>query len=166
MKSVGGELRADPGQDIAKIAVIERHKATGKFAIGFVKGLGITKKGAVASTVAHDSHNVIVAGTDDKMMADAVNKLAATGGGMVAISENSEAFHPLEICGLMSMRSVIEIGETYDALKNVAGSLGTPLDNIFMTLSFLALPVIPELKITNRGIVDVAAFNLVPLIAK
>jgi adenine deaminase len=166
MKSTGGELRADPGRDIAKIAVIERHKATGKFAIGFVKGLGIAKKGAVASTVAHDSHNVIVAGTDDKMMADAVNKLAATGGGMVAISENGEAYHPLEICGLMSMRSVIEIGETYDALKSVVSALGTKLDNIFMTLSFLALPVIPDLKITNRGIVDVSTFNFIPLVAK
>jgi len=166
MKTNGGELKADPGQDLAKIAVIERHKATGKFALGFVKGLGLSKKGAIASTVAHDSHNVIVAGTDDQMMADAVNRLASGGGGMVALSENGEAYHPLEICGLMSMRSVIEIVETYDGLKAVAKSLGSPLDNIFMTLSFLALPVIPELKITNRGLVDVAAFNFVPLVAK
>jgi adenine deaminase len=164
MKTSGGELKADPARDIAKIAVIERHKATGKFALGFVQGLGIQKPGAVASTVAHDSHNLIVVGTDDQMMAEAVNKLANTGGGMVALAQGREAYHPLEICGLMSMRSVIEIGETFEAIKNVAKALGTRMDNVFMTLSFLALPVIPELKITNRGIVDVAAFNFIPLI--
>jgi len=166
MKASGGELKADPARDIAKIAVIERHKATGKFALGFVQGLGIQKPGAVASTVAHDSHNLIVVGTDDSMMAEAVNRLANTGGGMIALAQGQGAFHPLEICGLMSMRSVIEIGETYQEVKKVAQALGAKMDNVFMTLSFLALPVIPELKITNRGIVDVNSFSIIPLITK
>jgi adenine deaminase len=165
LKTENGELKADPGNDIAKIAVIERHKATGKFAVGLVQGLGI-KKGVLASTVAHDSHNLMVVGVDDALMAEAVNKLAQSSGGMLALGPGVEAFHPLEVCGLMSPRSMIEISETFQALKQASRALGITLDNIFMTISFLALPVIPELKITNQGIVDVSTFNFVPLIAK
>ena len=162
MKPENGELKPDPEKDIAKIVVIERHKATGKYALGFVKGLGI-KKGAVASTVAHDSHNLIVVGMDDGMMAEAVNRIANTGGGMMAIGPELEAFHPLEICGLLSARSLIEISGTYKAVRETAKALGSPLDNIFMTLSFLALPVIPELKITNQGLVEVGEFKVIKL---
>jgi len=162
MKPENGELKPDPEQDIAKIAVIERHKGTGKFAIGLVKGLGI-KKGAVASTVAHDSHNLIVAGMDEEMMAEAVNRIASTGGGMMAIGPEVEAFHPLEVCGLLSARSLIEISQSYKGVREGAKALGSPLDNIFMTLSFLALPVIPELKITNQGLVEVGEFKVIEL---
>ena len=165
LKSENGELKADPANDIAKIAVIERHKATGKFAVGLVQGLGL-KRGALASTVAHDSHNLMVVGVDDALMAEAVNKVAQSSGGLLALGPGVEAFHPLEVGGLMSSRSMIEISETYQALKEASKALGITLDNIFMTISFLALPVIPELKITNQGIVDVSAFNFVPLMVK
>jgi len=157
-----GELKALPEKDIAKIAVIERHHATGRYAVGLVKGLGL-KKGAVASTVAHDSHNIIVAGVDDRLMAEAVNKLQELGGGMIALGDDEQAFHQLEVAGLMSQRSAKEVAESYSKVKKMAKRLGSPLDNIFMTLSFLALPVIPELKITNRGLVDVEKFDFVEL---
>ena len=142
--------------------MIERHKATGKYALGFVKGLGI-KKGAVATTVGHDSHNLVVVGADDASMAEAVNRLAAAGGGMIATDGKEAAIHPLEVCGLMSFRSVIEIGETLTALKEITRQLGTPMENIFMTLSFVPLAVIPELRITDQGLVDVNAFKIIPL---
>jgi adenine deaminase len=165
LKAENGEIKADPTKDLAKIAVIERHHATGKFAVGLVSGLGL-KQGVLASTVAHDSHNLMVVGVDDNLMAEAVNKIAQTSGGMMALGPNGSALHPLEVCGLMSPRSMIEISETYQALKLTTRALGVTLENIFMTMSFLALPVIPELKITNQGLVDVSAFNFVPLIVK
>jgi len=163
ISSQNGELVASPEEDIAKIAVIERHKATGKYALGLVSGLGL-KKGAVASTVAHDSHNIIVAGVDDRAMAEAVNQLAQTGGGMIAVGEDGSVFHPLEVAGLMSLRNAEQVAESYSRVKETAKKLGSPLDNIFMTLSFLALPVIPQLKLTNRGLVDVGKFDFVNLI--
>lgn len=158
----GGAVGSDPERDIAKIAVIERHNGTGKFAVGLVKGLGI-RHGAVASTVAHDSHNMIVAGVDDGAMAEAVNRLAAEGGGMVALGPGAEAFHSLEVCGLMSSRPAETTAASYRKVREAARVLGSPLDNVFMTLSFLALPVIPELKITDRGLVDVIAFKPIDL---
>jgi len=159
-----GEFKADPGRDLAKIAVIERHRATGKFALGLVKGLGI-KKGAVACTVGHDSHNLMVVGVDDRAMASAVNHLAETGGGMIAVSGKKKVFHSLEVAGLMSEKSAKQVAASYQKVKTQAKAQGTPLDNIFMTLSFLALPVIPELKITDQGLVDVTKFDFIPLIA-
>lgn len=162
LRTEGGELRADPERGLAKIAVIERHHATGRYAVGLVRGLGI-KRGAVAGTVGHDSHNIIVAGADDAAMAEAVNLLAKRGGGMVAVGGGSETFHPLEVCGLMSARPADETAASYRKARQAARGLGTPLANVFMTLSFLALPVIPELKLTDRGLVDVNAFKLIPL---
>ncbi len=159
----GGELKADPKNDLAKIAVIERHHATGKFSVGLVKGLGI-RKGAVACTVGHDSHNLMVAGVDDQALADCVNKLAKTGGGMIAVHKGKAVFHSLEVAGLMSLKSAKQVANSYQKVKLAAKKLGTPLDNIFMTLSFLALPVIPELKITDRGLVDVNQFKFIELI--
>jgi len=156
------EVNADPKSDLAKIAVIERHKGTGKFALGLVNGLGI-KKGAVACTVGHDSHNLMVVGVDDKAMADCVNYLARTGGGMIALNKNKRVFHALEVAGLMSIRPAKKVAESYKKVKAGAKKLGTPLDNIFMTLSFLALPVIPELKITDQGLVDVTQFKFINL---
>ncbi|UCE21672.1 MAG: adenine deaminase, partial [Candidatus Aminicenantes bacterium] len=156
-----GELRSDPGKDVIKIAVIERHKGTGSFSLGFVKGLGI-KKGAIASTVAHDSHNLIVAGCDDASMARAVNLLSKKGGGMVVVTDKIDYF-PLEIAGLMSTSKIEKVVNDYKKIKEAAMKLGSPLENAFMTMSFLALPVIPKLKITNRGLVDVDKFQLVNL---
>jgi adenine deaminase len=162
IRSEAGELRAAPDRDIAKVAVIERHKGTGRFALGLVRGLGL-RRGAVASTVAHDSHNIIVAGVDDGAMAEAVNRLAEAGGGMIAVGPEGAAIHPLEVAGLMSGRPAEETALSYRRARRAARELGSPLDNVFMTLSFLALPVIPELKLTDRGLVDVALYGFVPL---
>jgi adenine deaminase len=155
------ELRSDPEKDIAKIAVIERHKATGSYSLGFVKGLGI-KKGALASTVAHDSHNLIVAGVDDESMAKASNFLSEKGGGMVVLSGKIDYFL-LKIGGLMSTSRIEKVVEEYRNIKEATKRIGSPLENTFMTMAFLALPVIPKLKITNRGLVDVEKFEFVSL---
>lgn len=163
MKPSNGEIKAQPARNLAKLAVIERHKASGSLAVGLVSGLSL-KSGAVASSVAHDSHNIIVAGTDDALMARAVNLLAETGGGMAVVLPESEAIHPLEIAGLMSSKEASEVARSYKQIRQTAQLTGTRLDNIFMTLSFLSLPVIPELKITNRGLVDVNAFDFVQLL--
>jgi adenine deaminase len=105
----------------------------------------------------------MVVGVDDKAMADCVNYLARTGGGMIALNKNKRVFHALEVAGLMSIRPAKKVAESYKKVKAGAKKLGTPLDNIFMTLSFLALPVIPELKITDQGLVDVTQFKFINL---
>jgi adenine deaminase len=156
-----GELRSDPDKDISKIAVIERHKGSGSYSLGFVKGLGL-KKGAIASTVAHDSHNLIVAGITDEFMAQAVNFLSEKGGGLVVVADRIDHF-PLEIAGLMSTSTVEKTVNDYTSIQRAVKNLGSPLKNAFMTLSFLALPVIPQLKITNKGLVDVDKFKFVSL---
>ncbi len=155
------ELRADPEKDIAKIAVIERHKATGSYALGFVEGLGI-RKGAIASTVAHDSHNLIVAGVDDESMARATDFLSEKGGGMVVIADKIDYF-PLKIGGLMSTSRIETVVDDYRNIKEAAKRAGSSLANTFMAMAFLALPVIPKLKITNKGLVDVDKFEIVSL---
>ncbi|NQT79388.1 MAG: adenine deaminase [Candidatus Aminicenantes bacterium] len=155
------ELKIDPEEDIAKIAVIERHKATGFYSLGLVKGLGI-KKGAIASTVAHDSHNLIVAGANDESMAKAVNYLSEKGGGMVVAADMMDYF-PLKIAGLMSTSRIEKVVDEYKNIKKAVNTIGSRLENTFMTMAFLALPVIPKLKITNRGLVDVNKFELVNL---
>ncbi|MBL7083962.1 MAG: adenine deaminase [Candidatus Aminicenantes bacterium] len=155
------EIKADPEKDIAKIAVIERHKATGFYSLGLVKGLGI-KKGAIASTVAHDSHNLIVAGANDESMAKAVNYLSEKGGGMVVTADKMNYF-PLKIAGLMSTSRIEKVVDEYKNIKKDVKIIGSRLENTFMTMAFLALPVIPKLKITNRGLVDVNKFELVNL---
>ena len=155
------ELRANPENDIAKIAVIERHKATGSYSLGFVEGLGI-RKGAIASTVAHDSHNLIVAGVDDESMAKASNFLSEKGGGMVVIADKIDYF-PLKIGGLMSTSRIEKVVDEYRNIKEATKRVGSRLENTFMTMAFLALPVIPKLKITNKGLIDVDKFEFVSL---
>ena len=153
----------DIKRDILKIAVVERHKGTGNIAVGFVKGFGF-KKGAIASSVAHDSHNIIIVGTDDEDMKAALNAVIKMNGGLAAANDGEIlADLPLPIAGLMSMESVKTVQENLDKLTGVARVLGTSLSDPFMTLSFLALPVIPELKITDKGLVDVTKFRIVPL---
>jgi len=161
LSAVNGEIKADPEKDLVKIAVIERHRGTGSYSLGFVQGLGL-RKGAIASTVAHDSHNLIVAGADDESMARAIHLLSEKGGGMAAIAEKTDYF-PLKIAGLMSTSKIEKVVDDYRRIKNAVKSTGSPLDNAFMVLSFLALPVIPRLKITNRGLVDVEKFQFVDL---
>ncbi len=131
--------------------------------MGFVKGFGF-KKGAIASSVAHDSHNIIIIGTNDEYMKAALNAVVKMGGGLAAAS-NGEilADLPLMVAGLMSMQPVKKVQEKLDELISVTRAFGTSLNDPFMTLSFLALPVIPELKITDKGLVDVAKFRIVPL---
>ncbi|MDN5363698.1 MAG: adenine deaminase [Eubacteriales bacterium] len=158
-----GLVVADPSRDIVKIAVIERHRGTGNVGVGFVRGLGL-KKGALAATVAHDSHNLIVAGVSDADMEMAVQTLVEKGGGMVAVAEGEIlAVLPLPVAGLMSDRPAAEVAEASEAIKKAARQLGCVPANPFMALSFLALPVIPHLKITDRGLVDVDRFAFVSL---
>ncbi len=160
-----GEIQADLTQDTVKIAVIERHHATGLHAVGFVSGLGI-RQGAVASTVGHDSHNLIVAGADEHAMAAAANHLVTIGGGMAAAIGDNVTGLPLTIGGLMSIEKIDSVVTQFHALLAAAQLTGTSSKNIFLLLSFLALPVIPQLKITNRGLVDVDAFAPVPLVVE
>ena len=150
-------------EDILKIAVVERHKATGNIGMGFVQGFGL-KKGAIGSSVAHDSHNLVVVGTHDQDILKAVMAIKEMGGGLVVISDGKVlASLPLPIAGLMSEASVSQVNFQLEALHHAAKALGCKLPNPYMTLSFMSLPVIPELKITDKGLVDVNQFKFVPL---
>lgn len=150
-------------EDILKIVVVERHKATGNIGIGFVQGFGI-KKGAIGSSVAHDSHNLVIVGTNDQDILKAAMAIKEMGGGLVAISDKKVlASLPLPIAGLMSECSVAQVNRQLEVLHRAAKNLGCKIPDPFMTLSFLSLPVIPELKITDKGLVDVNQFKFVPL---
>ena len=154
---------SDPSRDLLKIAVIERHQNSGKIGKAFVQGLGI-KKGAIASSVAHDSHNIIVVGTSDADMQAALKTVVEMNGGLVAVVDNKPvATLALPIAGLMSLEPVQKIREQMDQLIKASQNLGSALKDPYMTLSFLALPVIPELKLTDMGLVDVEQFKVVPL---
>jgi adenine deaminase len=155
----GGEVLLPPS--LAKIAVIERHRATGTFAVGFVERC--LAAGAIASTVAHDSHNLIAIGVDDEALARAVNHLIAHGGGMVVAGRGLTRL-PLPLAGLMSNRPASEVAAGLLALEEALAAIGAP-PHLFMQMSFLALPVLPSLRITNRGLVDVDAFAHVPVCA-
>jgi adenine deaminase len=160
---VNGKVIADPDRDIAKMAVIERHLATGNVGHGLVRGLGL-KRGAIASTVAHDHHNIVVVGVDDQSMMTAARAVAETKGGMSAADGNTVlAQLPLSIAGLMSDQPIERVRDQMDDLLRAAHQLGSPLHDPFMAMSFLALPVIPSLKLTDHGLVDVDKFQLVPL---
>lgn len=164
MAVVNGEIPADPSRDILKIAVAERHMASGRLGIGLVKGFGL-KKGALASSVAHDSHNIIVVGANDQDMMTAVVEVARMRGGQVVVADNEvKTSLPLPIAGLMSDLPLEEVGRRIDEMNAAAHKLGCTLPDPFMTLSFLALPVIPELKVTDKGLVDVKQFQIVPLL--
>ena len=158
-----GQLVADPSRDLLKIAVLERHHATGRVGLGFATNVGL-KRGAFASTVAHDAHNVVVLGVDDRDMAACAARLAEIGGGIV-IAEGGKAVEelPLPVAGLMSDRPLAEVHERLRSMERRLAAMGSTMASPFMTLSFLALSVIPELKITDRGLVDVSRFELVPL---
>jgi adenine deaminase len=161
--STDGLAISDPTRDLLKIAVIERHHNSGNICKGFVQGLGL-KKGAIASSVAHDSHNIIVVGATDEDMQAASKAVVDMDGGLVAVCDRQPvASLPLPIAGLMSMEPVQRIREKMDQLIEASQSLGSKLKDPYMTLSFLALPVIPELKITDMGLVDVGKFEVVPL---
>jgi adenine deaminase len=154
---------ADPARDLLKLAVVERHTGSQLVGLGFVNGLGL-RRGALASSVAHDSHNIVVAGASDRDMLAAIAAVVAMGGGQVAVADGRVlAALPLPIAGLLSDLPLAEVCTRVAALAAAARGLGCPLPDPFMPLSFLALPVIPELKLTDRGLVDVTSFQTVPL---
>jgi adenine deaminase len=158
-----GAAVADPARDLLKIAVVERYTGSARTGIGFVRGLGL-KRGALAASVAHDAHNLIVVGADDDAMRTALAALVATGGGLVAVDRRGvRAQLPLPFAGLMSPEPVEKVKAALDELLRAAWDLGARLKDPFMTLSFLALAVIPELKITDHGLIDVNRFAPVPL---
>jgi adenine deaminase len=154
---------SDPRRDLLKMAVIERHHATGNVGKGFVTGLGL-ERGAIAGTVAHDHHNLVVIGCDDESMRTAAAGVAESGGGQAAAEgDRVLAKVGLPIAGLMSGRPATALGEDVRALKRAARSLGSPAPDPFTTMSFLALEVVPTLKLTDLGLVDVEKFEIVPL---
>jgi adenine deaminase len=161
--AVAGFAAADPGQDLLKMAVIERHHATGSVGLGFIQGIGL-KRGALGGTVAHDHHNLVVIGADDESMELAARAVAEMGGGLVVVAGGEvQAALPLPVAGLMSDRPIAEVRSGYDALRAAAAALGSPLHDPFMAMSFMALEVIPKLKLTDRGLVDVEQFAPVEL---
>ena len=143
-------------QDILKMAVIERHKNTRHIGIGYLKGYGL-KAGAVATSVAHDSHNIICVGANDADMAVASNRIAQNHGGIVVVKDGTVlAELSLEIAGLMSDKPLAQVNDLLESAKEAAYSLGVGKDiDPFMTLSFMSLPVIPTLRLTTRGVIDV-----------
>ncbi len=163
MRNENGYAVADPQRDILKMAVIERHRATGNMGKGFVSGFGL-QRGAIAGTVAHDHHNLVVIGADDESMMTAVHTVAEMGGGLAAVDGDEVlARLPLPVAGLMSDRPIGEVRQGMDALLNAAHYLGSPLHDPFMAMSFMALEVIPHLKLTDIGLVDVDEFKVVNL---
>lgn len=163
LPSSGGFLTCSPSDDIAKLIVVERHSGSGRTAVAFVKGMGL-REGALGSTVAHDSHNIILCGMDDRSLLTAMHWLIEHGGGQVAtLKEQILAELPLPVAGLMSDKDPYEVARLEESLFDAAHFLGSHLDDPFMTLSFLSLPVIPELKLTDYGLVDVGQFKHVSL---
>jgi adenine deaminase len=157
------EIVADTSRDLVKIAVLERHHASGRIGLGFATNVGL-KRGAFASTVAHDAHNLVVLGVDDADMAACACRLAEIGGGIV-VADGGRVVEelPLPVAGLMSDQPLADVYERLRSMERRLARMGVSMAAPFMTVSFLALSVIPELKITDRGLVDVTRFQLVPL---
>ena len=161
LQVVDGIVQPDLERDIIRIAVIERHRGTGEIGLGFVKGFGI-EHGAIASTVSHDSHNIVVVGVEDRELAHAVNEVHKMGGGICVVAGGEvKAKMPLPIAGIVSDRPADEVITQIENIKEAANTLGTKLREPFMTLGFLCLPVIPKLKITVKGLVDVLESRVV-----
>jgi len=158
-----GVVLADPERDLLKAAVIERHQASGKMGYGFVRGFGL-REGAMASTIAHDSHNIIVVGASDEDMMAAVIQLNKLGGGLVYTRGGEVvADLPLPVAGLVSRQPMEQVYQQLERLLEAVHAAGARQKDPYMALSFLALPVIPELKLTDRGLVDVHRFEHVDL---
>ena len=163
MPVTDGAVESDTGRDILKAVVIERHRATGKKGFGLVKGFGI-KSGAMASTVAHDAHNLTVIGTNDADMALAANTLINCGGGMCAVKDGAVlAVVPLPIAGLMNDKSAEEMSGLVEKLDKAWIEIGCNLPSPYMTMATIPLACIPELRLTNRGIVDCRSYEIVDL---
>ena len=165
MKAAGGEIAVDTKQDLAKVALIERHQGTGEVQVGFVHGFGFDRSCAIASTVAHDSHHMIVVGTDEADMALAANRLAEVGGGQIVVREGKIiALVELPIAGLMSVERAEIVAKKAEGVLQAYEGCGCTLNNANMQLSLLALVVIPDLRISDKGLVDVNRFEVIPLI--
>jgi len=158
-----GYVVADPERDLAKIAVVERHLGTGRQAVGLVRGFGL-RSGALASTFSHDAHNIVVVGVDDQDMARAIGRLTEIGGGVVVVEERGvRAELALPIAGIISDAPLAKVVEASRGCIDAAAKLGCTLPSPFQTMAFLALSVIPSLKLTDQGLVDGERFELVPL---
>jgi adenine deaminase len=163
IKIVDGQAIADPDRDILKMVVVERHRASGKIGKAFIKGFGL-KRGALAGSVAHDHHNLVVIGADDASMQRAAQAVIEMGGGLaVCDGEQVLATLALPVAGLMSEAPIAEVRRDYDALTASAQRLGSTMRDPFMAMSFMALEVIPYLKLTDLGLVDVEQFKVVDL---
>ena len=163
LKVINGTIAADPSQDIVKAAVFERHHGTGTKGCGFVKGFGL-RKGAIAQTVAHDAHNLIAAGTNDEDMALAANTLIECGGGLCAAADGEVlALVRLPIAGLMSDLTAEQMAEQLKDLNNACKKLGCVIDAPYMTMAYIPLACVPELRLTNRGLVDCRSFRFAGL---
>jgi adenine deaminase len=160
-----GKIQVDLGRDIAKIALVERHKGTGGITMGLVSGFGFTERCAIASTVAHDSHHMIIVGTDEESMAVAGNSLAKSGGGQVVVKEGKVIGKvELKIAGLMSTEKADVVARKAETILEGFRACGCKLNNPNMQLSLLALVVIPELRISDKGLVDVTRFIFIPVV--
>jgi adenine deaminase len=158
-----GEIVADPERDLLKLVVIERHHASGRVGLGLVKGFGL-QRGALASSVAHDAHNLVIAGVSDADILKAARTLEEMGGGFVVVVDGEvRASVPLPLGGLVSPLPAAELVQQLRTLDATAADLGCTLEHPCMTLSFLSLSVIPSLKLTDQGLIDVETFTLLPL---
>jgi adenine deaminase len=158
-----GYVVSDVERDILKVLVLERHKATGNRGFGLIKGLGL-KSGAIASTVAHDSHNIITAGVTDEDILVALSRIQKIQGGLVVVNNGKVVAEiPLPVAGLMSDKPLNNVVQRLERIDRAVKELGVTIAHPFGTLSFLALPVIPYLKLTDKGLVDVKQFKFVDL---
>ncbi len=149
--------------DILKMAVVDRHTASGATGLGFIQGIGL-QRGALAGTVAHDHHNLVVIGADDESMLTAAKAVGDLGGGLVIVEGGRVlASLPLPVAGLMSDQPVAQVRAAYNELLSAAAELGSSLHDPFMAMSFMALEVIPKLKLTDQGLIDVEKFEFVDL---
>ena len=158
-----GHAVSDVARDLLKMVVIERHRGTGEFAVGFMQGFGL-RRGAIAGTIAHDHHNLVIIGVDDESVRLAGQAVTRMNGGLCVVDEGRVVAElALPIGGLMSDLPVHDVARSYDRLVEAARSLGSPLTDPFMAMSFMALEVIPSLKLTDQGLVDVERFQLIDL---
>lgn len=163
---VDGGIEADAKQDVLKVAVFERHHKTGTVGKGFIKGFGI-KRGALAQTVAHDAHNLLVAGSNDEDMALAANTLIECGGGLVAVLDGKVlSVVPLPIAGLMSDKPIDEMSASIEHMERTWQEMGSSLPSPFMTMALIPLACLPETRLTNRGLVDCRTFEFIDLIVE
>ena len=161
VKTVDGAIIPDTEKDISKLVVVERHKASGNIGLGLVKGFGL-EQGALASSVAHDSHNIVAVGTNDSDILKAVEEISRLQGGLVVCAQGKIlAFLPLPVAGLLSLDPLEAVAAQFERIGEAAASLGNLPPAPFSILSFLALPVIPELRLTDLGLVDVTRFELI-----